>query len=423
MDTSDAANRLLALVEPTDRGVEASPQLRDEIGSLIDALELSYRGVDAFSQPEYLFRRTEVVYVGQARSDKANAAGGKYRGKVGRALFKTDALFQHVLEGASAPAVNVINFKLLGLLSGAAVMPGSWRRVVGDELTKLQARAQSRNAARPPMTDNVIAVDFSAPRLSFPRNGALTVQFGPASNVRLEVTYLDERIRICRGGENGTPFVFRADTCAAGAPLAAASQMWERTLARRPLGKRSLIPLLITAAALSWTGAARGGGGLRAGAMRTVAVGLAAAAAAIARSTGGIVVEQRQAPDTPSAPPSAPPSPPPLAPPSATAPTALAAAAPPTPSERAARLQDEGRRMLAERQARLQQLAARQAQLANDRQNLAGDAESPVSNEAESSAEVQVAPRPASLTRPSPAAAKAVIFGVPPSGYDWGGLY
>ena len=116
--TADTVSKLLALVEPTDRGIAASDSTRAEASSLISALEESWAGTDAFASP-YLLRNTEVVYVGQSSSKGSNAAGGKYRGRIGRALFRTDALFQHVLDDV---AVNVVQFRLLGLVPGSPVV-------------------------------------------------------------------------------------------------------------------------------------------------------------------------------------------------------------------------------------------------------------------------------------------------------------
>jgi hypothetical protein len=101
--TASAAttDRLLALIAGTDRGVKASKAARAEISSLIGQLEASFDGIDALapSRAGQLLRNAEVVYVGQSSSKQANAAGGRYRGRIGRLLFQTDALFQHVLEG------------------------------------------------------------------------------------------------------------------------------------------------------------------------------------------------------------------------------------------------------------------------------------------------------------------------------------
>jgi hypothetical protein len=141
---------LLELIEGTDRGVQATDEARRTIAALIGELEDGWRGTDVFSaaQEPYLLRRTEVAYVGQASSGRANAAGGKYRGRVGRLLFRTTALFQHVLP--DAVAVNVIQFKLLGLVPGAAVLPGRWAVASADERVALQ-----RNGEQPKDLDPV----------------------------------------------------------------------------------------------------------------------------------------------------------------------------------------------------------------------------------------------------------------------------
>ena len=173
---SDSVSKLLALTEPTDRGIEASEATRTEISELIESLEAGWAGTDAFSseQAQFLLRNTEVCYVGQSSSNKANAAGGKYRGRLGRALFRTEALFQHVL--SPDVAVNVIRFRLFGLIPGQAVLRGAWRRSLDSaELLSLQ-----RNGSRA-LSPNTIAVDFESPRVQL--GGVLNMQFGPSSRV------------------------------------------------------------------------------------------------------------------------------------------------------------------------------------------------------------------------------------------------
>ena len=221
-----------------------SDSLRTEINCAIEALEEAWAGTDAFSdaQRKYLLRRTEVAYVGQSSSVKANAAGGRYRGRVGRALFRTEALFQHVLD--EGVAVNVIQFRLLNLIKGCAVLPGRWSRPSAKMLGTLREEPPSR-----PLTSNTICVRSDAPRLAFGGGaGLLNMQFGPSSEVALDTTYLDDTLRICRGATSGTPFVFRADTCADGMKLADASQQWQLVTAKTPLGKRPLIITMLSAA-------------------------------------------------------------------------------------------------------------------------------------------------------------------------------
>ena len=134
-----SSDKLIALIEGTDRGISASDATRMEILGQIEELEEGWRGTDAFAatQSGYLLRNTEVAYVGQASSKAANAAGGKYRGRIGRFLFRTDALFQHVL--APDVAVNVIQFRLIGLIPGQAILKGAWAIAASDaERTALQ---------------------------------------------------------------------------------------------------------------------------------------------------------------------------------------------------------------------------------------------------------------------------------------------
>ena len=176
----DAVRKLLALAAPTDRGIEASEATRAEVSELIESLEAAWDGTDAFStgQAPFLLRNTEVCYVGQSSSSKANAAGGKYRGRLGRALFRTEALFQHVLPDV---AVNVIRFRLFGLIPGQAVLRGTWRR----SLDSAELLALQRNGSRA-LSPNTIAVDFDSPRIQL--GGVLNMQFGPSSRVGVRTT-------------------------------------------------------------------------------------------------------------------------------------------------------------------------------------------------------------------------------------------
>lgn len=189
MCASPTVSRLLSLIQPTDRGIQATQDARARIDQLISTLEAEWRGSDPFepSLSQLLLRNAEVCYVGQSSSKNANAAGGKYRGAVGRAVFRTENLFQHVL--ACGIAVNVVQFRLLGLLPGQAILRGAWKRASQEELPQLQ-----RNSTRQ-LSPNTIAVDFESPRVAFGRGGrVLNLQFGPASRVGLDITYLDETV-------------------------------------------------------------------------------------------------------------------------------------------------------------------------------------------------------------------------------------
>ncbi len=283
--TEALSSQLLDLIADTDLGVAAPPQRREEIAEVIESLEAAWKGTDAFSaaQRPLLLRECEVVYVGQNSSVRANAAGGKYRGRLGRLLFRTDALFQHVLAppddgGDGYSAVNVISFRLFGCIPGSVVLPGRWERAAAQELDAL--RGKSPRA----LSSNTVRVGFDPPRVSFGREGGvLSLRLGPSSTVALDCTYLDERLRVARGGSSGTIFVFRADTCAEGGPLYAEARQWRKCLARPPCSQPQFASALLTAAVLAAT--------VGRGAARLVALPLLAGAVGAFRSTGGIVVD------------------------------------------------------------------------------------------------------------------------------------
>ena len=69
-------DELLLAVAGSNRGIDMTNEERTRVAELICTLEGTWTGNDAFAPPyvDYLFRNGEVVYVGQASSDKANAA-------------------------------------------------------------------------------------------------------------------------------------------------------------------------------------------------------------------------------------------------------------------------------------------------------------------------------------------------------------
>ncbi len=272
------AQELINIVQNTDRGLDATPQQRARVLALAQTLENSFATADVFAPPAapLLLRRAEVAFVGQSSSVKANAAGGRYRGRVGRLLFRTDALFQHLLDGGVA--VNVIQFRLLGLLPGSAILKGDWKRAEPQQFPTLRGNSSRALSA------NTAVVEFEAPRLALGRTGWLTLRLGPSSRVGLDCTYVDDRLRICRGASSGTLFVFRYDTCAPGGPLEPRSREWEAIVARQPLSGASVgRGLLLGAAAVA---------GLTRRLAHPLAFAAAAAAVLLLRSTGGIVVSR-----------------------------------------------------------------------------------------------------------------------------------
>ena len=177
-------DQLLDVVSKTDRGVRAKEGTRTIIDGLIARLERSYKGADASETPEWLYRDSEVVYVGQRSSKRANAAGGRFRGRIGRLLFRTTALYQHIQkDGESLRAVNANRFRFLGLLPGCAVLRGSAEKE--NDLEALSAKFDRT------LSENTLRASFERPKIAF---GPLVCEVGPSSVVRLDTTYLDDRV-------------------------------------------------------------------------------------------------------------------------------------------------------------------------------------------------------------------------------------
>ena len=177
-------DQLLDVAAGTDRGVRAKEGTRNIIDGLIARLERSYKGADASETPEWLYRDSEVVYVGQRSSKRANAAGGRFRGRIGRLLFRTTALYQHIQkDGESLRAVNANRFRFLGLLPGCAVLRGS-----AEKENDLEALSAKFGRA---LSENTLRASFERPKIAF---GPLVCEAGPASVVRLDTTYLDDRV-------------------------------------------------------------------------------------------------------------------------------------------------------------------------------------------------------------------------------------
>ena len=216
---------LLRAVDGTDGGVTATAEQKAAILKQIEQLEASYDRAP-FDDAENLYRDGTVVYVGQASSKAANAAGGRFRGRIGRTIFRTRGLFQHLI--APDRAVNCVTFRLFGLVDGAAVLTGKVTRAaklpprreaqvrdpglvedaerieVGSsgaqsELTQALAATEPGPASR-----SACLVEFARPRIAL---GTAVFELGPESSVALDTTYLDERVRVIRGGVSDIPFV------------------------------------------------------------------------------------------------------------------------------------------------------------------------------------------------------------------------
>ncbi|MEW5304010.1 MAG: hypothetical protein WDW36_006652 [Sanguina aurantia] len=179
---------VLRAVENTDGGLLMNKADMESVDLMLDALE--QQGAQQEPRPlgnELLWGNYNVAYTSTSRAmtQSGNPAGGRFRGGLGRMLFRSTGIFQSVL--APDIATNKIEFKLLGCISGAVGLRGKVVPVTGG----------NSNA-------DTVKVLFEKPVLSF---GDLHLKIGPPSSVELQTQYLDERVRLGKGSR-GSLFVF-----------------------------------------------------------------------------------------------------------------------------------------------------------------------------------------------------------------------
>lgn len=196
-----SVTELLSLLPPFNAGV--SPSRRSAIDRLLDTLPASHTPADAVVEDPRLAGAYDVAYV--SAGDGGTPAGGRLRSGLGRALFPTTALVQALTSGGVV--INVVRFRLLGLLPGLLLLVGTLRRATAADLPAPSSRTSSVSA-RSVLPPGAVHVTFERPRLALgvPPLRAV-VSLGRASTVVLGTTYLDDRIRVGRGGR-GSWFVF-----------------------------------------------------------------------------------------------------------------------------------------------------------------------------------------------------------------------
>ena len=195
-------DELLELVEHSDCGATLSGGERAEADELIRALEAAgaagspvlERARDA---PDSPYGRFSVVYQSVGGEQKGSPAGGRFRGRLGRAIFRTRGLFQNI-GPEKDEASNKVDFALFGLIRGYIALVGQLCPCTASEalLSSPGGEVYRRDGAR---------VRFERPIL---RLGPLPpLRVGPESEVELYTPYCDERIRLGRGSR-GSLFVF-----------------------------------------------------------------------------------------------------------------------------------------------------------------------------------------------------------------------
>ncbi|KAL9439793.1 hypothetical protein AB3S75_018631 [Citrus x aurantiifolia] len=176
----DLVASILSKVNQSDGGVSLTKEEHKEVAEV--AQELQKYCVEAPVKCPLIFGEWDVVYCSVPTSP-----GGGYRSAFGRLFFKTKEMIQAV--EAPDTVRNKVSFTALGLLDGEVSLKG-----------KLNA-----------LDEKWIQVVFEPPELNV---GGLEFRYGGQSEVKLQITYIDEKIRLGLGSR-GSLFVFQRRTQAA----------------------------------------------------------------------------------------------------------------------------------------------------------------------------------------------------------------
>ncbi|PWA68240.1 plastid-lipid associated protein PAP / fibrillin family protein [Artemisia annua] len=170
----ELAASIFSKVMQTDRGVTLTREQHLQVADL--TTELSKYCIDSPVTCPLIFGDWDVVYCSNPTSP-----GGGFRSGLGRLVFKTNEMIQVV----EAPDIvrNKVSFSALGFLDGQVSLKG--KLIVLDE--------------------KWIKVVFEPPQLKL---GSLEFQFGGESEVQLEITYVDDKLRLGKGSR-GSVFVFQ----------------------------------------------------------------------------------------------------------------------------------------------------------------------------------------------------------------------
>ncbi|CAI8605834.1 unnamed protein product [Vicia faba] len=171
---NDLVASLLSKVVQTDGGVLLQKEQHKEVAEAVEELQ-KYCVKEPVKCP-LIFGDWDVVYCSQPTSP-----GGGYRSAIGRLFFKTKEMIQVV----EAPDIvrNKISFTALGFFDGQVSLKGKLK----------------------PLDTEWIQVVFEAPELKL---GSWKAQYGGQSEVKLRITYVDEKIRLGLGSR-GSLFVFQ----------------------------------------------------------------------------------------------------------------------------------------------------------------------------------------------------------------------
>ena len=115
---------ILEGIKGTDSGASVSADKRKVIdGNIEKLIELSARQSSPLDNPG-IFANYTVAYTSPGPKQNGAPAGGRFRGKLGRLLFRTEGLYQAILKPNLAK--NLVTFWLFGLIPGSIGLTGTF---------------------------------------------------------------------------------------------------------------------------------------------------------------------------------------------------------------------------------------------------------------------------------------------------------
>jgi len=294
-----SSKEILSLVADTDRGVTASDATKQAVRDFIETKRIEYendsKAADAtatatakyYLDDPNLLGNYEVSFVGEGTSQRGNPAGGNYRGFLGRLLYRTTGIYQHLL--LQQEQLVVVNY-IRGVLFGLAFLPLSvilYGKVL--PLATLPASQRANITSVFPFSPGgAVKALFEPPLISL--FDLCSVSVGPPSSVLLDTPYVDEVLRV-GVGSRGSLFLFKREdeavvavdneidgkTIVSRKAKARGGDGWIAIKERRPLrGKRLGLLLLLAGGAL----VSGVGGSLSKKAMMLIVEGVGGGAAA-----------------------------------------------------------------------------------------------------------------------------------------------
>jgi hypothetical protein len=184
---------ILTLVSNTDRGATASRALQDAVNMWIFDQAEAYRtnrsaNASALDDP-WLYGNFDVAFVAtsKAQAQEGNPAGGRFRGRLGRFLYRNEGLYQHILRDVNGRtlAINYIRGKLFSRLPLSVILRGVATPLPPSERAALTAKYGT------PLSAGTVRADFEPPLVTV---GEIGLRVGPPSSVVLDTPYVDASV-------------------------------------------------------------------------------------------------------------------------------------------------------------------------------------------------------------------------------------